>query len=336
MGRNMVRIDPDVVLVTGGTGMIGAHVARTLLAEGLKPILFDFAPSADNIADIADEVIVERGDIGSMSDLVEVVSRHGVSRIVHLAAVLTIQAAVKPASSVVTNCAGTAHVFSLAKLFGMKRVVYASSAAVYAPRPYYETLLGRHTVTEDDPPMPGDIYGSTKLMCEALAAQAIREGQDIVGVRPVMTFGLGRMTGAVGILNLAMRDAALTGEGLVTRPWSADTEINPMYVKDCADLIVRTLLAERRLARPVYNLGTGEYYSIGHMMDTAVAAMPRPARIRFEDRTSNEGKGTDVPGFNYADLDSSALRRELNWNPRYGYEAAARECVAMYLREGTQ
>lgn len=332
----MVRIDPDVVLVTGGTGMIGAHVARALLAEGLKPVLFDFAPAADNIADIVDRVVVERGDIGSMSDLVEVVSRHGVGRIVHLAAVLTIQAAIKPAASVVTNCAGTAHVFSLAKLFGMKRVVYASSAAVYAPRPYYEKLLGRHVVTEDDPPMPGDIYGATKLMCEALAAQAIREGQDIVGVRPVMTFGLGRMTGAVGILNLAMRDAALTGEGLVTRPWAAGTEINPMYVKDCADLIVRTLLAGRRLSRSVYNLGTGEYHSIGHMMETAVAAMPRPARIRFEDRTSNEGGGIDVPGFDYADLDSSALRRELNWSPRYGYEAAARECVAMYLREATR
>jgi nucleoside-diphosphate-sugar epimerase len=329
----MVRIDPDVVLVTGGAGMIGAHVARILLAEGLKPILFDFAPSADNIGDIADKVIVERGDIGSMSDLVEVVSRHGVGRIVHLAAVLTIQSAVKPAGSIVTNCAGTAHVFLLAKLFDMKRVVYASSAAVYAPRPYYEKLLGRHLVTEDDPPMPADIYGSTKLMCEALAAQAIREGQDIVGVRPVMTFGLGRMTGAVGILNLAMRDAALTGAGRVTRPWSADTEINPMYVKDCADLIVRTLLAERRLAKPVYNLGTGEYYSIGHMMDVAVSAVPRPAQITFEDRSSTEGGGVDVPGFNYADLDSSALRRELNWSPRYGYEAAARECVEMYLHE---
>jgi UDP-glucose 4-epimerase len=329
----MARNDPNVVLVTGGTGMIGAHVARTLLAEGLKPILFDFAPSAENIADIADQVIVERGDIGSMSDLVEVVSRHGVGRIVHLAAALTIQAAVKPANSVVTNCAGTAHIFSLAKLFDMKRVVYASSAAVYAPRPYYEKLFGRYVVTEDDPPMPGDIYGSTKYMCEALAAQAIREGQDIVGVRPVMTFGLGRMTGAVGILNLAMRDATLTGSGLVTRPWAPETEINPMYVKDCADLIVRTLLAERRLARPVYNLGTGEYYSIGHMMDVAVAAMPRAARINFEDRVSAEGNGVDVPGFNYADLDSSALRRELNWSPRYGYEAAARECVEMYLAE---
>lgn len=332
----MITIDKDVVLVTGGTGMIGAHVARALLAEGLRPVLFDFAPAAENIADIADKVVVERGDIGSMSDLVEVVARHRIGRIVHLAAALTIQAAVKPANSVLTNCVGTAHVFALATLFGIQRVVFASSAAVYAPRPFYERLLGRHTVTEDDPPMPGDIYGSTKLMCEALAAQAIREGQDIVGVRPVMTFGLGRMTGAVGILNLAMRDAVLTGNGRVTRPWAADTEINPMYVKDCADLIVRVLLAERRLSRPVYNLGTGEYLSIGKMMDLAVGQMPRAARITFEDRTSDEGKGIDVPGFNYADLDSSTLRRELNWSPRYGYEAAARECVEMYIREAAR
>ncbi|MBT2301957.1 NAD(P)-dependent oxidoreductase [Variovorax paradoxus] len=320
----------DSVLVTGGTGLIGAHVARYLLDRGLKPVLFDAAPSDENIADIRQRVAVERGDVSDLGDLLEVASRHSVSRVIHLAAVLTIQAALKPTRGVAINCIGTSNIFQLSRALGMKRVVYASTAAVYAPRPYYEKLLGRHRVTEDDPPMPGDLYGSTKYVCEGLAAQEIRTGADIVGLRPVMTFGVGRLTGAVGILNQAMRDATLDGRGTVTRPWSPQTSINPMYVKDCADVFVRACLWPARFAREVYNLGTGEYYSIRQMMDLAEKSLPKGASIGFEDVTATEGAGMDVPGFNYADLDSSALRKELDWTPAYGFEAGARECIAMY------
>lgn len=321
----------DSVLVTGGTGLIGAHVARFLLDKGHRPILFDAAPSDKNIADIRQQVVLERGDVSDLGDLLEVVKRHSVSRVIHLAAVLTIQAALKPARGVDINCVGTSHIFQLAKTFGMKRVVYASSAAVYAPRPAYESMLGRHVVTEDDPPMPGDLYGATKYLCEGLAAQEIRAaGSDIVGLRPVMTFGVGRLSGAVGILNMAMRDAALTGRGKVTRPWSPHTEINPMYVKDCADVFVRACLWPERLKRSIYNLGTGEYYSIRHMMDLATKSLPAGTAIDFEDSIAAEGGGVDVPGFNYADLDSSALRNELSWKPTYGFEAGARECIDIY------
>ena len=323
----------ESVLVTGGTGLIGAHVARRLLAAGCTPVLFDAAPSDANIPDLRGKVTVERGDVSDMTDLLRVVRKHSVERVIHLAAVLTIQAALNPSRALLINCLGTSHIFELARAFAFKRVVYASSAAVYAPRPSYEALLGRHVITEDDLPAPGDLYGSTKSMCEGLGGQAIRDGLDVVGLRPVMTFGVGRLTGAVGILNLAMRDATVTGRGLVTRPWLPDTRINPMYVKDCADLFVKTCLFGKRLAKPVYNLGTGEYYSIREMMDLAVRSMPEGSRIDFEDRSAVEGDGVAVPSFDYADLDSNAIRGELGWTPEYGFGEGARECVETYRQD---
>ena len=320
----------ESVLVTGGTGLIGAHVARRLLAVGCRPVLFDAAPSAANIQDLNGQVTVERGDVSDLTDLLRVVRKHSVERVIHLAAVLTIQAALNPSRALLINCLGTSHIFELARAFAFKRVVYASSAAVYAPRPCYDALLGRHRVNEADPPAPGDLYGSTKSMCEGLGAQAVRDGLDVVGLRPVMTFGVGRMTGAVGILNLAMRDATLTGRGVVTQPWLPETRINPMYVKDCADLFVRTCLFDKRLTKPVYNLGTGEYYGIREMMDMAVRSMPPGSRIDFENRGAVESDGVAVPVFDYADLDSSAIRGELGWAPEYGFAAGARECVETY------
>ena len=299
-------------------------------------MLFDAAPSDANIEDLRAKVTVERGDVSDMTDLLRVVRKHSVERVIHLAAVLTIQAALNPSRALLINCLGTSHIFELARAFAFKRVVYASSAAVYASRPSYDALLGRHVVTEDDLPAPGDLYGSTKSMCEGLGGQAVRDGLDVVGLRPVMTFGVGRLTGAVGILNLAMRDATLTGRGLVTRPWLADTRINPMYVKDCADLFVKTCLFGKRLTRPVYNLGTGEYYSIREMMDLAVRSMPEGSRIDFEDRSAVEGGGVAVPSFDYVDLDSSAIRGELGWTPEYGFAEGARECVEVYRQEANR
>jgi nucleoside-diphosphate-sugar epimerase len=191
-------------------------------------------------------------------------------------------------------------------------------------------------VTEDDPPIPGDLYGSTKLLCEGLAAQAVREGLDVVGLRPVMTFGVGRLLGAVGIVNRAMRDTALTGHGIVTHPWTPDVKINPMYVKDCADLFVKACLFGKRFKRDIYNLGTGEYYSIREMMDLATKALPAGAKIDFEDKAAVEAGGLEIPRFDYADLDSSALRDELGWKPEYGFEAGAREWIDLYLKDASQ
>ncbi|MCB1474876.1 MAG: NAD(P)-dependent oxidoreductase [Rhodobiaceae bacterium] len=322
------------VLITGGTGLIGANVARSVLERGLRPIIFDMKPVYENIADIEDKVVVERGDVGDLGDLADACRRHGVDRVLHLAAVMSIQAALKPSKSTVTNCIGTSNIFHLAQLFDFKRVVYASSAAVYGKKPFYQKTFGRHVVTEDDPPMPYDVYGSMKYLCEGLGAQAIRDGVDVVGLRPVMTFGFGRLDGAVGILNKAMRDAALEGRGVVTRPWQADTMINPMYAKDAADLFVSTLLADKKLKRPVYNLGTGEYLSIRGMMDLAEKSLSSNQHIDFDDVPPSEGGGKDPPSFDYPDLDSTAIRSELNWTARYGFEGGAAECIDMYRRIG--
>ncbi|SEJ82614.1 hypothetical protein MAA5396_03354 [Marinovum algicola] len=171
-------------------------------------------------------------------------------------------------------------------------------------------------------------------MREGLAEQAHREVVDVVGLRPVMTFGFGRLDGAVGILVKAMKDVAETGQGTVTHPWQADTMINPLYSKDAADIFVETLFADRRFKRPIYNLGTGEYLSIREMMDLTVKVAPASGRIDFAEAPASEGGGKETPLFDYADLDSSELRQELNWVPRYGFEAGAADCIEDYLRAG--
>ncbi len=318
---------PSTVLVTGGTGLIGAEVARSLLAAGCKPVLFDFSPSEANVADIRADVVVERGDVTDSAALEEVMRRHRVDRVIHLAAMLLLETDRQPVRAVQVNCVATGQLFELAKSLGIARVVYASSASVYGPKSMYEEMLGRSVVVEDDPVRIFNLYGGTKYLCEQLAAHAAAGGLDVVGLRPVFTYGLGRFTGGAGIINSAIRDAAVTGEGTVTAPWAPHAYINTMYVKDAADQFVKTCLHDGRMSRTVYNMGTGEYSSFREMMDAAEQYMPNKGKIKFALTPE-----TADPSYDYPDLDSSVLRKELGWEGRYNFGTAARECIEVYVR----
>ena len=62
------------ILITGGTGFIGAHVARLELAAGEKDVfIFDINPSTKLLDDIADRVSVVRGDLGNFSHVLNIV-----------------------------------------------------------------------------------------------------------------------------------------------------------------------------------------------------------------------------------------------------------------------
>ena len=317
------------VLVTGGTGLIGAEVCRAMVRRGVTVVAMDSRPNLANIAEIADQITLVRRNVTDEASMERALTVNGITHVIHLAALLTMDASHSPKRAVVTNCVGAATVFDAAVRAGVSRIVWTSTAGVYGTRPYYDSLLGRHVVTEEDPLAPYDLYGATKQLCEMLAAQYRTDGLDVVGLRPVMTFGVGRFFGAVGVLNQAFKDAATRGHGLVTEPWAPDASINPMYVKDAAEIIAATTLHPRPLARPVYNLGTGEYLTLQAMVDLALSKMGPGASIKFGSAVVGP-EAAGVPMFDYPDVDSTALRKELDWSPTYGFEAAIDECIDHY------
>jgi UDP-glucose 4-epimerase len=321
------------VLVTGGTGLIGSHVARRLLELGVAPVVFDLVPNMTRIEDIADHVTVVRGDVRSLSDLLRAAKANDVTRVIHLAAMKYLAAQSDPVRCVEVNCVGTGRVFEAAALLGIERVVWASTIGVFDRRPHYEAVLGRHLLDEDDPPHPPEIYGATMHLSEILAEQFIgAQGLDLVALRPTLTFGPGEYADASGALSQAMRDLALTGRATVKYPWRPDLEVSPVYVVDAADLFVQVCLRQERLDRHVYNMGTGETYTVGEMMGTASRLVPGSV-LEFESAAPRPDGSPPVPHFDFVVLDSSALRGELNWTARYDLERAASECIAWYRDE---
>ncbi|RYG45157.1 SDR family NAD(P)-dependent oxidoreductase, partial [bacterium] len=121
-----------MVLVTGGAGFIGSHVCEALLAKGEKVRVLDNLASGkrSNVESLDVELIV--GDIRSDSDLDKALE--GVNAVIHLAAEPSVAKSVEdPVSTHEINYTGTLKVLEAMRRSGVRRIVYASSAAIYTP-----------------------------------------------------------------------------------------------------------------------------------------------------------------------------------------------------------
>src|SRR5688572_8216288 len=113
-------------LVTGGTGLIGAQVARVLLERGEeRPVLFDLNPSTRRLDDIAARVEVVQGDLGTFSHVLEAVKRTQPAAIYHLGGITSVPCEADPPAALRANVLGTFHVLEAARLFGVPQVLFA-------------------------------------------------------------------------------------------------------------------------------------------------------------------------------------------------------------------
>ncbi|MGH7986248.1 MAG: NAD-dependent epimerase/dehydratase family protein [Candidatus Binataceae bacterium] len=251
-------------MITGGTGFLGSYLTRHLVRQkglaGKELILFDRYPSRERIADVAEQVILITGDITEPTELMAAIKRYEVDNVYHLAAILGEPAPAQVVSYMKVMCEGTLNVFETARIAGVRRVVYASSVAVYGRASFRGKAPGSE-LDEDDPPSPGTFYGMCKLYAENLAALYSRRfGLATVGLRPTSVFGVGR--GARGsyasgllppqeIHYMVLPELAALGKPVVMPP--DDTESDWIYAADAAEAWYRAMHTPKP-PRLVYNL----------------------------------------------------------------------------------
>jgi len=189
------------VLVTGGSGFLGAWVIRRLLAAGLQVRVFDIHGRRDTVAAI-NGVVADALDwrVADICDASAVrAAMEGCEAVVHLAGLLTSACSADPVRGAAVNLMGSLHVFEAARQLGVKRIAYASSAGVYGPDHV------RH-------PWPATHYGAYKLAVEGVARACWAEhGLASTGFRPYVIYGPGRDSGISAGPSLACR-AAVRGE----------------------------------------------------------------------------------------------------------------------------
>src|SRR4051812_13130561 len=171
------------VLVTGGAGFIGSHVVERLLAAGREVRVLDNLSSGrrENLTGAGEAELIE-GDVRDRPAVAGALA--GCEAVVHLAALVSVQASIAdPLASQAINVAGTLNVLLEAHAAGVRRVVFASSAAVYGP---HVELPAR----EDAAPAPISPYGADKLAGEGYCS-ALGEvlGLETVVLRYFNVFG---------------------------------------------------------------------------------------------------------------------------------------------------
>lgn len=228
------------VLITGGTGLIGWCATDALVEQGHRVVAYDLRPNLNNVEHLHDRIDVVAGDVTDLPRLLGTMRQYRVDHVIHLAAFITDQAKLDPAGAFKVNAVGTSNVFDAALALGVRRVVWTSSVVALGVTPDYDW----RRVDESWNVVSRSPYGASKWGCEVIA-EGYREnlGLDVVGIRPALSYGLGRLTGAVGVFNKAIRRIAL-GEptGIMGSPSRLH---QPMYNKDMAGLLISALLGER-------------------------------------------------------------------------------------------
>lgn len=224
------------VLITGGSGFLGAWIVRQLVERGVEPRVFDVTNNRHRMAEIAGQHVARDlvwvvGDIRNRDDVL--LAAEGCQGVIHLAGVLTPACAADPVLGAEVNLIGTLNAFEAARRHGIGAVIYAGSAGVFGPH-------------SGQVPEPTTHYGAFKLACEGSARAYWHDhGIASVGFRPFVVYGPGRDTGLSAGPTLACR-AAAQGEPYVL-PFTGSSGL--VYVEDVAAAFVHAVLGKPQGAR---------------------------------------------------------------------------------------
>jgi nucleoside-diphosphate-sugar epimerase len=269
---------PERFLVTGALGCIGAWILRQLVREGVPVVGFDLGDDRQRLELVLEpeelaEVELVRGDVTDLGAVERALGDHGVTHVVHLAALLVPQAAADPPRGALVNVVGTVNVFEAATRSGtVQGVAYASSAAAFGP--------GEGPVPEDAPPSPTTHYGVHKVANEG-AARVYWQDADLgsVGLRPYVVYGPGRDHGVTAGPTLAMA-AAARGESYRI-PFGGRVQMH--FAPDAAKAFVDGARRSEEGGALVANLG-GPAVHMSEIVAAIEAAVPEAAgTITFEE-----------------------------------------------------
>lgn len=272
-------------LVTGGAGFIGSHLVEALACEGhVVRVLDNFSTGRrENLAGVQGGGLeIVEGDIRDATLLGRCAT--GVDGVFHQAALVSVQESIEhPDFSADINARGSVNVLQAARLAGVKRVVLASSAAVYGDNPNLP-------LQETQPPQPISPYGLDKLYAEK-AGELYHAlfGMQVVALRYFNVYGPRQRPDSPysGVISIFMD--AVSGGRPVTVYGDGEQSRDFVHVYD---VVQANLLAmQSSLAGcHVFNVGAGASVSLKGLLDlvwdvagrkTDVSyAPPRPKDIR--------------------------------------------------------
>lgn len=301
------------VLVTGGAGFIGSHIAELCLANKYYTVVIDNLTNG-KIKNVPTGAVFYKDDIRN-EKLGRLVTREKIDVVFHHAAQTDVQTSIKdPLTDAAINIMGTINLLEACRQAGVKKVIYASSAALYGEPCYLP-------IDEQHPLKPQSGYGVSKQVPEQyLHLYSELYGLDFTILRYANVYGPRQaVSGEGGVVAIFIssllrgQTPQIFGDGEQTRDF--------IYVKDVA---MANLAAVKNGSGQILNVSTGIATSINKLYEMvsnacgiktkAKSALERPGEIR------------------HSYLDSSRTQAILYWRPETSLSKGIKDTVEYYVK----
>lgn len=287
------------VLVTGGAGFIGSHIADALLAANMQVYILDNL-STGSISNVNPGADFLKKDIRDR-DLKELFERERFDYVVHQAAQTTVSNSLaNPYYDCEVNVLGLVNILEASKATGVRRIVFASSAAVYGDT----ELL---PIAEECEINPTSFYGESKLTGESYLKMYYRNfGLEYVALRYANVYGERQAdSGEGGVISIFSKKlltgnpVTVYGDGNQTRDY--------VYVKDVAAANYEALFTAD--ANRSFNISTATETSVNELITIMSQITKRKLlAVHADPRESDIRRSV---------LNNGAAQRSLEWRPTY-------------------
>lgn len=290
-----------MILVTGGSGFIGKHLVKYLLEKDHVVTIFDdFSNSTkESITFLLDAgaKLIE-GDITDSTSITNAIK--GQDAVVHLAAKISVEDSIRnPASTFRVNVDGTKNVLNACKENHVKKLVVASSAAVYGEN------LSSQGLSEDSKINPISPYGESKALMESEIKKFVaKDDVNCVVLRFFNIYGVGQSFEYAGVITRfiekirANMPLEIFGDGKQTRDFVA--------VQDIVEAIYLSIMSTRS---GTFNIASGKSVTIKELADLLISLSGK--NIGIEYRPAKEG---DIRN---SKADISLAQTELRFTPKF-------------------
>ncbi len=301
-------------IIITGAGLIGTHTAKELTERGDEVTFFDVAPRPDYIRHVTGKDLpVIGGDIRDLAALLDAFQRIRPECVIHLAASVGEANITNVYTGFQVNLVATINVAEAVRLTGVRKLIHASTQAVYAGEDPTELLREGSPIDCRE-----RVYNASKIACEhVLRTYAAKHKIELALLRFAGVYGYYSVAGGPGVaVQQAVWDA-MAGKPVVLDVYET---VDFIYVKDLANGIVLAVHTSP-LPHQVYNLGSGSL--------TTVEDVEEALRNIFPAITMSRGKLTPPR----PRMDITRARTDLGFDPEYKLEAGLRDYVEELQRD---
>jgi len=299
------------VIVTGGSGLLGATVVHELVKDGkYKPVVMDIVDDPKRLDDIKDKVEYVKGDISNPVLLNDTFAKYKPVKIFHLAVLPGDLCENDQLNAVKVNINGFIYLMEAARNNGVKQILFSSSGTTYG-----EDLEPGEMLTDKTLQRPASFYGITKVFAESVGRWYRKKYDfDFRGIHYPAIVGPGLRAAGIATYTSAMIEMPAKGEPYAI-PIGKDIKLSLVYVEDGARALIQ--LGEA----PKENIKTINYFingvqnplpNAGEMAEMVKKHIP-DANITFD---VNEDWDRLLKSASHPVDDSSAVA-EWNWTPKY-------------------